>query len=293
VIRFFIVGTGRCGTELVRNILNSHPDVYVPGESHWIPSQYDAYGALQNRSAMYFDIVRRTFYHTGQPTIDRITEELTLTSEDFLQRVQDKLPTSNPTVAEFNDVLFRMAGEHVGRSIVGDKTPDYGSYLRLLHSLWPKAVFLHLIRDGRDAAVSMSQHGGFQRLLSCRIPNWVPLSLDKRYEIVYNSDSNHSIQDYLELWSLRVRRTIEEASHLPQGAYTEVRYEELLRDPNVTLRTIMEFFQIESSEEWRSAAIRLIRARNTGKFRAFAQPVTLSAFARDTLAALGYGTEFA
>ena len=36
----------------------------------------------------------------------------------------------------------------------GDKTPMYMQHLRLLERLFPDARYVHLIRDGRDAALS-------------------------------------------------------------------------------------------------------------------------------------------
>lgn len=292
LIQFFIVGTGRCGTELLRGILNRHSQVYVPGESHWIPSQYDFYGHLRNPPEAYSDIVNRTFYHNGDRTVQRIAGDIGLTPEAFLQRVEDGLRTVPPTIAEFNNELFRLAGESAGRTFVGDKTPDYGTYMSLLHSLWPSAKFIHLVRDGRDAAISMSKHGGFQRLLSCRAHNWVPVSLDKRYQLMYGADDQHSIDDYLGLWASRVRRTLDEASRLPRECYAEVRYEDLLMEPTSTLRKIMEFLGIESSDEWRTAVTESVRSDNVGKFHNMTGVVSPTSLVTSTLQSLGYETRF-
>ena len=41
---------------------------------------------------------------------------------------------------------------------IGDKTPEHAGYLPLLSHLYPEAKVIHVIRDGRDAAVSGWAH---------------------------------------------------------------------------------------------------------------------------------------
>ena len=50
-------------------------------------------------------------------------------------------------------VFETYAAEH-GKERWGDKTPLYMQYLPLLERLFPDARFVHLVRDGRDAALS-------------------------------------------------------------------------------------------------------------------------------------------
>src|SRR5216684_2083301 len=37
------------------------------------------------------------------------------------------------------------------------ETPEYARWIEVLHRLWPEARFVHLIRDGRDVAMSMRE----------------------------------------------------------------------------------------------------------------------------------------
>ena len=41
-----------------------------------------------------------------------------------------------------------------GKRLVGDKTPAYVRSIPTLHDLWPEAKFVHIVRDGRDVALS-------------------------------------------------------------------------------------------------------------------------------------------
>ena len=45
-----------------------------------------------------------------------------------------------------------------GKPIVGDKTPAHTSYLKEIHEFFPESRIVHIIRDGRDFAVSSVFH---------------------------------------------------------------------------------------------------------------------------------------
>ena len=59
------------------------------------------------------------------------------------------------TYAGFVSRVFDLYGRHQGKLLVGDKTPGYVQDIPMLHDLWPKAKFVHLVRDGRDVCLSV------------------------------------------------------------------------------------------------------------------------------------------
>ena len=58
------------------------------------------------------------------------------------------------TTGEAIGAVFAAYAAERGKARWGDKTPLYMQYLPLLERLFPDARFVHLIRDGRDAALS-------------------------------------------------------------------------------------------------------------------------------------------
>ena len=46
-MKFCVVGTGRCGTRLLRSMLNTHPELFVFNETHWLVNLYDAFGTAE------------------------------------------------------------------------------------------------------------------------------------------------------------------------------------------------------------------------------------------------------
>jgi hypothetical protein len=84
-------------------------------------------------------------------------------------------------------------------------------------SVLPEARFIHLIRDGRDVALSMTE------------VEWGPESVPE------------AAQKWKE-WIAKARRQAKRVDH-----YLEVRYEDLVTDPEPTLRRVCEFSELEFS----------------------------------------------
>jgi hypothetical protein len=136
---FFIVGCPRSGTTLLRWLLCAHPRLTVPGESHFIPHFWRAYGdpanaeAATKLAARVLGLERIARWDTG------------LKPRDFAD------------VRSYRDFLHRLFApilERENRVRWGDKTPHYVQEIPTLAGLFPDARFIHIYRDGRDVALS-------------------------------------------------------------------------------------------------------------------------------------------
>ena len=58
------------------------------------------------------------------------------------------------TYAAFVSGLYDLRAQQASKTLSGEKTPDYCRKMPILHRLFPLARFLHVIRDGRDTALS-------------------------------------------------------------------------------------------------------------------------------------------
>lgn len=138
---FFIVGCPRSGTTLLRLMLNSHPRLAVPRESHFITR-------CAPRDGSYKSLVDATECVTSA----RRLRGWELDLSELRRNISALLPTSYAQVIRI--VFATYAAAH-GKERWGDKTPQYVYDLPLLSKLFPDAQFVHVIRDGREVAASI------------------------------------------------------------------------------------------------------------------------------------------
>lgn len=204
----FIVGCGRSGTTLVRAILNAHPEVAVPGESYfvvWLGRQrrrYEVAGGFDQGS--FLDDL------SGQAWFRRWA----LPDDEVRAALADAAPTGFPDAVRA--VYGAYARQH-GKQRYGDKTPIYILHLPLIASLLPEVAFVHVLRDGRNVALSLLNAG------------WGP----QRWE--------HAALH----WKLQVERGRAAGRALGASRYCELRYEDLLDDPEGQVRTLCRFLGLE------------------------------------------------
>lgn len=155
---------------------------------------------------------------------DRWRDELVLDDELWANRRHKGLPAVL-TTEEFHELLLhvvryvydKVAGLKPGASVVLDKNPGYATHAGLIASLLPEARFLHMLRDGRDAATSLMAAGRSWG------SEWAP----KRVEYA------------AERWRDRVRAV--QNAGIQSDRYLEVRYEDLLADGPGVLHRSLEF----------------------------------------------------
>ena len=135
--------------------------------------------------------------------------------------------------ADFVRGLFDAHGRHVGKVLVGEKSPGYVRHLPTLHFLWPRARVVHLIRDGRDVCVSLLAWKPAKQLRTIgRFSTWVeePLITAGLW------------------WEWHVRLGLEARSRLAD-ALLEVRYEALVVRPEDECRALCAFLGLAYDDQ--------------------------------------------
>lgn len=210
----FVVGCDRSGTTLLRLMLTSHPMVAIPPEGPFVVRLYATFGLLD-----YFP----------PSTIDRFLDaffEIEKCAEWGLERwrLRDALCTAEPKA--YSTVVSTVYEEYLRQKqptkhIWGDKNPGYVSHIGAVASILPHARFLHIIRDGRDVAVSM------------RKP---PFNVT-------------SVTDAAAYWKHQVSKGILGGGEIGHKRYMEIRYEDLVKDSESSLRRICSFCGIPFDAE--------------------------------------------
>lgn len=204
----FIVGRGRSGTTLLRAMFDSHPLMAIPGESHFVVNlgvrrrRYDRPGGFQMEPFLQDLLGHFGFVRWGIPA-ETVTES-------FRSGPPRDLPGAIRRV-------FGLYARERGKSLYGDKTPNYVMHIGLLATLLPESRFIHIIRDGRDVALSYLDGG------------WGP----------------KGVAGNALYWRRLVGHGREEGRRLGSERYCEVRYENLLADPEAELRGLCRFIDLD------------------------------------------------
>lgn len=204
----FFVGCGRSGTTLVRAMFDSHPDMAIPDESNFIPR----FGRRRRRYERSWGFATAAFL--DDLFTQRWFRQAGLSQEATWQAFDSNPPASLP--AAIRNLFALYAREH-GKKLYGDKTPSYVLHLPLLADLFPEARFVHVLRDGRDVAMSLLEVGFGPRTMA--------------------EAAIH--------WRERVGKGLTYGRQLGPTRYREVRYEDVLEDPAGTIGPLCDFVGLE------------------------------------------------
>jgi hypothetical protein len=204
-----VLGVRRSGTTLLRVMLDRNQALAVPDESYFVPQLARRHRRRVDPAA-FVDDLRRL------PTL----VEWGLSPDAVSARLRDGMTTGEGIAA-----VFEAYAAERGKSRWGDKTPLYMQYLPLLEQLFPEAVYVHLVRDGRDAATSFLE---------------VP-------EGIMTAGWGHprDAAGFAAQWATEVRAARSLGERVGAGRYLEVRYEALVAAPGDEVRRICRFAGIE------------------------------------------------
>lgn len=218
----FVVGAPRSGTTLLQRMLRSHPRISSPtGESHFfIPLlrdkiQYGDLSRIENIRVLLEQMHERwaefldTDFHGVRFEVDSMANAIHARGAKRLSEVLD--------------ALFRINAEGEGKARWLDKTPYYIHHIPTLLATYPDAQFVHIIRDGRDTALSM-----LERAADIRVFN---------------------IAAGAKLWKHYVEAGRSAGKQLAPHQYLELRYEDMLADPVGIVQRLCEFLGEEYSDK--------------------------------------------
>jgi Sulfotransferase family len=240
----FIVGAARSGTTLLRVILCGHSRLHIPPETWFIRDLVKRFSLTAELSSAERDeAVHMIVSNYRWPDLDMPAEEL--------RRQVTELERPKPV--DILNVLFHYQLAKTKKARFGDKTPNSIEIVPQLRVLYPGAKFIHLVRDGRDVAISHIDANWKTRCYDGRNFNWTK--------------------------ALRHR-----AAHSKAGfdaRILDVRYEDLVTRLEPTVRRICDFIgedfepRMVESRDW----MNLVPPRERGIHKRLGQPVSDEAVA--------------
>lgn len=346
----FIVGTGRCGSTMLSVLLREHPRLLSLSETFSFvtdlggriaesfpdgPLDADRFWRLvasphpkqtvmlRHGVAMDEALYRpgpglRFTADSGVPAIAQTTlPHLTSAPDALLDELQAFIATQPAgTAADWYTRLFDRLARRFGKQGWLERSGGSLRIARRLARAFPDARFVHLVRDGRDCAISMSRHYGFRMaLVAMQLTEILGVdpyeSPDRTWERDIPDDLVHFLPERFDpaefrryetplplcghYWSGEIVAGLAELAELPEERRLTLRYEDFLARPHETISRLIEFLDPGGADApWIDRAAATIRSARSA-YRELA-PRTLAQLTdacRPGFAALGdlYGRE--
>lgn len=239
---FFIVGAPRSGTTLLQYMLRSHPMISMPtGESHFIIPLYHAaksFGDL--RKLENIRLVLQEMYRRSPEFLDTDLHGMRFSIDSLANELQND---GCNTITSIIAGLFKKNALGEGKERWGDKTPYYVLHLPIIIKMFPDAQIIHIIRDGRDCALSM---------------------FARKYELnVYN------VYHAAKYWQQYVEVGQDMGRKLGPETYLEIRYEDILINKIATVQKICRFLCVPFSD----SVIEFTKSDGSGKTPLLQKPI--------------------
>jgi hypothetical protein len=246
----FSGGSGRSGTTVIVNLLKSHPEIHssLPREIKYLTSRYGLVDLNFGRSMRLeedFRGMRNNFLASANKRIGKRKEDIFLAylkskwwseegkkgkprglvqgvTEEQLAEILSRFRSTyeKNLLTASRELFYDLSACQFKKDTVryfADSTPVNTMQAHLIYQLFPNALFINMIRDGRDVAYSVSKE------------NWGPRDPFKA----------------LKWWGNRVLVSHQSLSQLPDEQHLEIRLEELISsDREAQYLKILNFLDI-------------------------------------------------
>ncbi|WP_240377978.1 sulfotransferase family protein [Bacillus piscicola] len=212
---FFIIGSGRSGNTLLRSMLVEGEGIVIPPESYVLGNVIRKYYALSHfKNIQWNEICAITLaIFDGNPEFKWWDVDVWKVYERC-----KNLDHKNRNLASILDEIYKEYATSNGLYIKkwGDKTPLNTFYLKEIYKTFPEAKFIHIIRDGRDVAVSYK-----------------------------NANLYQSLEESCERWNISINEIDRFSKTISSENMFEVKYEMLVNNTTEELTRLCEFLEIK------------------------------------------------
>lgn len=247
---FFITGSGRCGTTLIRRILVNNPDLVIPPENYSLRRSHVRWRDLSHHGWKTFtsEVVEDLASQDNWESFGLDAVKLVLTLHEAPTELQGPEGFWNIFHAAYGQAHSRVPKRW------GDKTPLAADRLGPMSVWFPGAKVIRPVRDAYDVVASWG-----------RVPGW---------------EGRHI--DAAERW-VNANEAADAFSLDAPGQVLTVSYEDLVREPGRYAREIFEFLDIPFELDYlenRSDSGQLADADGAAHHTKIAAPIDQSSVGR-------------
>ena len=290
----FVIGTGRCGSTLISNMLAMHPDCLMLSEFLAAIDRPNMFKPGDFTGEQVAEML-----HTNLPVGEyaihrgRIGEELLYKPDDYSTMVIPAVMIAAlPMLSKEPDRLFN---EIIAFVRTQPSQPLADHYLQLMEWLrvkmdkkfwiersgnaiehvgdlfesYPEAKYLHVHRDGIDTALSMRNFFYFQVHVSFFFDPPTRAELEQTEiagkPVTMDDPISQrigprlpSLEKFAEFWSHQVAIGFNTFAKMDRAQYLDIRFEDLIAQPKDTMAQVAQFFEMPDSPGWIDKAAALI-----------------------------------
>lgn len=296
----FVVGTGRCGSTMLSALLREHAHVLSLSEvlsfvtdlggriaETFSPTPIDAAAAWRvlagahpkQTTMLRHDVVMpevlyrpspRTRFDevTGVPAILQTALPHLSDDPDALYAELEAFVATRPVapIAAHQAAVFDWLAQRFGKRTWIERSGGSLRVVQRLREAFPEARFLHLVRDGRACALSMSKHLGFRMaLLGMQLTEilgvdpyessdrtWIGDLPDELVSFLPEHFDAQAFRDYRlplplfgHYWSGEIVQGLRELAELPADRVLTMRYEDFVATPRAAIARVADFLGAE------------------------------------------------
>ncbi|HKI02159.1 MAG TPA: non-ribosomal peptide synthase/polyketide synthase, partial [Thermoanaerobaculia bacterium] len=211
----FVLSPPRSGSTLLRVMLGGNPNLFAPPELELL--SFDTLAerreAFPGRNSFWLEGVTRAVMEVRRCTAEE--------ADALLEEIEREGMTTRG--------LYRKLQEWIGGRLLVDKTPSYAldlSVLRRAEATFEDARYIHLLRHPYGMIRSFEEA--------------------KLEQVFFRHPHPYPRRELAELiWLVSQQNILEFLAGVPAGRQKQVRFEELLAEPEGVLREICEFLGVE------------------------------------------------
>jgi hypothetical protein len=234
----FLLGTGRCGSSLVHEVLARHPDI------GFLSNVDDRIGS--SPISRWNSVI----YRRVPPALTRKGRIRFAPSEGYRALDREVSPAISAPVRDLlaNDAtpwlagrfrgFFQERGRQQGAPVFMHKFTGWPR-ARFIRAALPEARFVHIVRDGRAVANSLVQMPWWRGYLGPDRWGWGPLP--EAYEKAWEASArSFPVLAALE-WRLLIEAFEETQAEISGDRWLQIRYEDFLTDPRASVDALLGF----------------------------------------------------
>ncbi len=308
-----VLSTGRCGSTMVSDILNRHPGILSVSEffsfvgpralvgrrpsSEHMWRLYSRPG-LAIRRLKHFGVPGELLYPLDDPSsrfsLADLPPILAITLPHLTDEYHELFDECGPAVrrqprqtpAEHHRHFFEWLGQRLGRRVWVERSGGSLLWSRRLLRAFPDARVIHVFRDGRDTALSMSCHAPFRIMLAIR-NQLRPLGLDPMSWVDSASGPLVALLDGLAarlvrpsrlrldevalsefgwFWSQMIEMGHDAFGNFSSDRLLNVAFEDVQSSPESQIRRIVRFISPEFEDDAWLRTVSSIPRKTTSRF---------------------------